>query len=190
MRLQSRLVAVALLGAITHQTLAVRAPSDVPPRSFFGRFRAVPSTAFVNAIIILYLVTALLGAVVYLYFKVHIQPDLECDRHWSAWDSLNSKKTPAPSAWAWETIARRVPFCVSLMAFSQRLGGEETYADGGLCAGEQQRTGSRHAARRGWRAPAARRYSRKSGPVWTLDGLSSSGSRVLEGRQHALGDQD
>ena len=27
------------------------------------------------------LVTALLGAVVYLYFKVHIQPDLERDRH-------------------------------------------------------------------------------------------------------------
>jgi hypothetical protein len=69
------LVAVALLGAITHQTLAVWAPSGAPPRSFFGRFRAVPSAAFVNAIIILYLATALLGAVVYLYFKVHIQPD-------------------------------------------------------------------------------------------------------------------
>ena len=67
------LVAVALLGAITHQTLAVWAPSGVPPRSFFGRFRAVPSAAFANAIIILYLVTALLGAVVYLYFKVHIR---------------------------------------------------------------------------------------------------------------------
>ena len=54
------LVAVVLLGAITHQTLAVWAPSDVPPRSFFGRFRAVPSAAFANAIIILYLITALL----------------------------------------------------------------------------------------------------------------------------------
>ena len=68
----SRLVAVALLGAITHQTLAGWAPSGVPPRSFFGQFRAVPSVGFANAIIILYLVTALLGAVVYLYFKVHI----------------------------------------------------------------------------------------------------------------------
>jgi hypothetical protein len=54
------LIAVALLGAITHQTLAVWAPSGVPPRSFFGQFRAVPSAAFANAIIILYLVTALL----------------------------------------------------------------------------------------------------------------------------------
>ena len=58
--------------------------SGVPPRSFFGRFRAVPSAAFINAIIILYLVAALLGAVVYLYFRVHIQPELERDRHWSA----------------------------------------------------------------------------------------------------------
>ena len=40
-------------------------------------FRSVPRS---DAIIILYLVTALLGAVVYLYFKVHIQPDLERDR--------------------------------------------------------------------------------------------------------------
>lgn len=86
------LVAVALLGAITHQTLAVWAPSGAPPRSFFGRFRAVPSAAFVNAIIILYLVTALLGAVVYLYFKVHIQPDLERDRHWSALGLLELKE--------------------------------------------------------------------------------------------------
>ena len=94
------LVAVALLGAITHQTLAVWAPSGAPPRSFFGRFRAVPSAAFVNAIIILYLVTALLGAVVYLYFKVHIQPDLERDRLGQHWASLNSKKTSSPSVWA------------------------------------------------------------------------------------------
>jgi hypothetical protein len=78
------LVAVALLGAITHQTLAVWAPSGVPPRSFFGRFRAVPTAAFANAVVILYLLSALLGAVVYLYFKIYVQPDLERDRHWSA----------------------------------------------------------------------------------------------------------
>jgi hypothetical protein len=37
------LVAVALLGAITHQTLAVWAPATAEPGSFFGRFRAVQS---------------------------------------------------------------------------------------------------------------------------------------------------
>ena len=94
------LVAVGLLGAITHQTLAVWAPSGVPPRNFFNRFRAVHSAAFANAIIILYLITALLGSVVYLYFKVHIQPDLERDRLGQHWASVNSKKTSSPSVWA------------------------------------------------------------------------------------------
>ena len=93
------LVAVALLGAITHQTLAIWAPARARPRSFFGRFRAVPSASFANAIIILYLVTALLGAVVYLYFRVDIRPELGTraviGRHWA---SLKSKRTSSPSA--------------------------------------------------------------------------------------------
>jgi len=78
------LVAVALLGAITHQTLATCAPSRAKPLSFFGRFRAVPGTGFANAVVILYLISWLLGAVVYLYFKVDLQPNLERDRHWHA----------------------------------------------------------------------------------------------------------
>jgi hypothetical protein len=78
------LVAVALLGAITHQMLGAWAPSSTRPRSFFGRFRAVQPAAYANAIVGLYVSTALLGAVVYLYFKVDIQPDLERDRHWQA----------------------------------------------------------------------------------------------------------
>jgi hypothetical protein len=78
------LVAVALLGAITHQMLAAWAPSSAHPRSFFGRFRAVQPAGYANAIVGLYVGVALLGAVIYLYFKVDIQPDLERDRHWHA----------------------------------------------------------------------------------------------------------
>ena len=78
------LVAVALLGAITHQTLAAWAPSSACPGSFFGRFRAVQPAGYANAIVGLYVGAALLGAVVYVYFKVDIQPDLERDRHWHA----------------------------------------------------------------------------------------------------------
>ena len=77
------LIAVGLLGAVTHQSLATCLPS-AKPHSFFGRFRAVPSAGFTNAIVFLYLVSALLGAVLYLYFKVDIQPNLERDRHWHA----------------------------------------------------------------------------------------------------------
>jgi hypothetical protein len=77
------LIAVGLLGAITHQTLATCLPS-AKPHSFFGRFRAMPGAGFTNAVVFLYLVSALLGAVLYLYFKVDIQPNLERDRHWHA----------------------------------------------------------------------------------------------------------
>ena len=78
------LVAVALLGAITHQTLATWAPARARPGSFFGRFRAVPSASFANAVVVLYVVSALLGAIVYLYFRVDIRPGLERAGHWRA----------------------------------------------------------------------------------------------------------
>jgi hypothetical protein len=78
------LVAVALLGAITHQALAAWTPSSASSRSFFGRFRAVKPAGYANAIVVLYAGTALLGAIVYLYFKIDIQPSLERDRHWHA----------------------------------------------------------------------------------------------------------
>jgi hypothetical protein len=86
------LVAVALLGAITHQTLAAWASSSARPHSFFGRFRAVQPAGYANAIVGLYVGAALLGAVVYLYFKVDIQPDLERDRHWHALGFLDLKE--------------------------------------------------------------------------------------------------
>jgi hypothetical protein len=78
------LVAVALLGAITHQTIAAWMPSRGRRGSFFGRFRAVTPGSFANAIVVLYSVSALLGAVLYLSFRVHIRPDLERAGHWPA----------------------------------------------------------------------------------------------------------
>ncbi|MFZ0352656.1 MAG: hypothetical protein WBX05_13340 [Pseudolabrys sp.] len=78
------LVAVALLGAITHQTLATWATAGARPSSFFGRFRSVPSNGFANAVVVLYSVSTLLGGVVYLYFRVDVRPELESAGHWPA----------------------------------------------------------------------------------------------------------
>lgn len=86
------LVAVALIGAITHQTLTTFAPLSTKPHSFFGRFRAMPGAGFTNAIVVLYSISTLLGAVVYLYFKVDIQPNLERDRHWHAMGFFDLKE--------------------------------------------------------------------------------------------------
>jgi hypothetical protein len=76
------LVAVALLGAVTHQTLAAWASADARRGSFFGRFRSVPSGSFANAVVVLYVVSALLGAILYLYFRVDVRPELERAGHW------------------------------------------------------------------------------------------------------------
>lgn len=86
------LAAVALLGAITHQTLAAWAPSAIRPRSFFARFRAVQPAGYASAVVGLYLGVALLGAIVYLSFKIDIQPGLERDRHWHALGFLDLKE--------------------------------------------------------------------------------------------------
>ena len=78
------LVAVALLGAITHQTLAAWVPMRARPGTFFGRFRAVSPAPFANAVVLLYLLSALLGGIVYLYFRVDIRPDMERAGQWVA----------------------------------------------------------------------------------------------------------
>jgi len=78
------LVAVALLGAITHQALATWAPAGARAGSLFRRFRAVPSASFASAIVLLYVVSTLLGATLYLDFRVDIRPELERAGHWSA----------------------------------------------------------------------------------------------------------
>jgi hypothetical protein len=78
------LVAVALLGAITHQTLSAWAPVSARPGSFFGRFRTVPAAAFANAVVVLYLAAAVLGAIIYLDFRVDVRPTLEQAGHWQA----------------------------------------------------------------------------------------------------------
>jgi hypothetical protein len=40
----------------------------------------------------LYLISWLLGAIVYLYFKIDVQPNLERDRHWHAMGYLDLKE--------------------------------------------------------------------------------------------------
>ena len=72
------LLAVALLGAITHQTLAVCWPRRKAPEDHFsGRFRAVNAAAYSNAIVVLYVATMVLGAVIYPEFRVSIRSVVE-----------------------------------------------------------------------------------------------------------------
>ncbi|MFL6798750.1 MAG: hypothetical protein ACJ8F3_15175 [Xanthobacteraceae bacterium] len=63
------LLAVALLGAVTHQALALWWPARAAVGSFVGRLRAVPGTSYVGAIIVLYVITFILGAWIYTQYR-------------------------------------------------------------------------------------------------------------------------
>ncbi|HEX4505332.1 MAG TPA: hypothetical protein VH722_06345 [Alphaproteobacteria bacterium] len=70
------LLAVALLGAITHQALST-ARRRSAARSFVGRFRSVGAADYTNAIVILFIVTSLFGALLYPPYRLDVRPTLE-----------------------------------------------------------------------------------------------------------------
>ncbi|HTN69511.1 MAG TPA: hypothetical protein VMO00_00300 [Methylomirabilota bacterium] len=71
------LLAVTLLGAITHQTISVWLPMRKTAGSFVGRMRSVPAGSYVNAIIVLYLITAILGGIIYPEYRLSIRVVLQ-----------------------------------------------------------------------------------------------------------------
>jgi len=71
------LLAVALLGAVTHQALSVWLPARKTASSFVARMRGVTATSYVNAIVVLYALTALLGGIIYPTYRLNVRIVLE-----------------------------------------------------------------------------------------------------------------
>src|ERR1041384_684547 len=73
------LLAVALLGAITHQALSVLtiAPAPNSRWMFVNRFRGVDATAYATPIVVLFAVTAIGGALLYPQYRIDVRPALE-----------------------------------------------------------------------------------------------------------------
>ena len=73
------LLAVALLGAITHQALSVLTISRAARGrwTFIDRFRGVDATAYTTPIVVLFVVTAIGGALLYPQYRVDVRPSLE-----------------------------------------------------------------------------------------------------------------
>ena len=71
------LFALTLLGAITHQSVALWWPVRGRAGSFVARFRAVPSTSYVTAITLLYVITFILGAWLYTQYRFTARVALE-----------------------------------------------------------------------------------------------------------------
>lgn len=65
------LLAAALIGAISHQTISIWWPPRASTGSFFNRFRAVNVASYTNAIIIMFVIQAFVGGVLlYPFYRV------------------------------------------------------------------------------------------------------------------------
>jgi hypothetical protein len=72
------LMAVALLGAVTHQALAATMRrGESRTRSFFARFRATDAAAYSNAVAVLFIAVVAMGAVLYPRYRFVVRPLLQ-----------------------------------------------------------------------------------------------------------------
>jgi hypothetical protein len=77
------LCAVALLGALTHQAVSVLVPVRQPATAnFVTRFRAVQGAGYATAICVLWVITFLLGAWIYIKYRTYIRIPLERGNYW------------------------------------------------------------------------------------------------------------
>ena len=86
------LLAFLLLGAITHQVVSVWAPARSGAGNFVARFRAVGSANYVNAVIVLYLVTAAMGSIIYTDYRITARLTLEQGRFWKSFGAFELKE--------------------------------------------------------------------------------------------------
>jgi hypothetical protein len=72
------LLAVALLGATTHQALATSVRRSEPrKRSFFARFRATDPSIYGTPVVILFVAVMILGAILYPNYRLVVRPLLQ-----------------------------------------------------------------------------------------------------------------
>ncbi len=71
------LLSVALLGALTHQVTALWWPPRRGDHGVVARFRARQPGVFTNAVVVLYVLTFVLGAVIYPSYRVDVRTVLE-----------------------------------------------------------------------------------------------------------------
>ena len=86
------LLAVTLLGAITHQAIGVCWPARTAAASLVGRMRMVSASTYVNAIVVLYMLTAILGGVIYPTYRSSVRFVLEQSQFYAANGSFELKE--------------------------------------------------------------------------------------------------
>ena len=78
------LLAVALLGALTHQAMSVLMPVRQAAASggFVTRFRAVEGAGYAAAVCVLWIVTFIFGAWIYTEYRIYIRVPIEEGGYW------------------------------------------------------------------------------------------------------------
>jgi hypothetical protein len=86
------LIAFLLLGAITHQAVSVWAPARAGATNFIARYRAVGSAHYVNAVIVLYLVGATMGGILYTNYRISARLMMEQGHYWKSVGAFEIKE--------------------------------------------------------------------------------------------------
>lgn len=73
------LLAVTLVGALTHQAVAVSLPVRKlsGPSGFVTRYRSVPAVGYATAVCVLWVLTFIVGAYIYTKYRTYIRIPLE-----------------------------------------------------------------------------------------------------------------
>jgi hypothetical protein len=71
------LLAVGLLGALTHQAFSVARKPVSSGHSFVQRYRGVNSPTFTNVIVLLFVVTSIGGGLLYPRYRIDVRSTLE-----------------------------------------------------------------------------------------------------------------
>lgn len=75
------LLAVLLLGAVTHQAAAVSLPlrggGDSGDRSFLDRFRGVSGGSYTTVVVVLFLITFIVGVALYPTYRLNVRTYLQ-----------------------------------------------------------------------------------------------------------------
>jgi hypothetical protein len=71
------ILAVGLLGALTHQAMAVALPVRQRAGGIVSRFRAVPAAGYATAVCVLWVLTYIVGSYIYTKYRIAIRIPLE-----------------------------------------------------------------------------------------------------------------
>jgi hypothetical protein len=86
------LLAVALLGALTHQAVSVAMPVRQAAGNFVDRFRAVPGMGYATAVCVLWVLTFIFGAWIYTKYRIYVRIPIEQFGFWKTSGSFEMKE--------------------------------------------------------------------------------------------------